>query len=354
MRAPLTRIALAAAAAVLCAGAAFAQGEVGDTWLRSAPEGEVFAAWMPKQPSVSPVRAAAGELKVEGRRYEAADGEGRRYVVWSLKDPANVGERVARANYESEVLRGEALYIDLVAEVAWELLVTPLNDKAKSNGRLSEMGQLDYAREFRLEGKPAREYTLLSKKVRGPVLVCADGPRVYVVAALGADATDARLKQFAESFTPNRDAPAPARVPLGDPVTGTGGGMGPGRGSNVGGGQGAGSGVGFGGGGGGAAPVDYNRTFRMADVTQKAVITSKPEPGFTEQARKFSVTGVVRLRAVLAKTGEVRNVFVVKGLPHGLTSTAVAAASKIKFRPAQKDGQPVSQYIVLEYNYNIY
>ena len=348
MRALLTRIALAASAAALCAGAAFAQEAA--PWLRSAPEGEGFAARMPKEPTSAPERAEAGELKAEGRRYEAADGEGRRYVVWSLKDPANVGERFARASYVSEVFRGEALYLDMIAEVAWALLVAPLNEKARAEGKLSEQGHLTYAREFRLNGKPAREYALYSRKVRGPVFVCFDGPRLYVVAALGADAQDPRLRQFVESFTLNPDAPA--RVPLGDPVTGTGTrtgiGMGPGRGG----------GPGVTPGGGGAATagdhVYYNRTFRQAEVTQKAVITFKPEPGFTEEARKFLVTGTVRLVAVLNKTGEVTGVSILKGLPHGLTLLAVRAAGKIKFRPAQKDGQPVSQYVVLEYKYNIY
>jgi TonB family protein len=349
MRAPLTRIALAAAAAVLCAGAAFAQ-EASAAWVRYAPGGEGFAVLMPKEPSSSPERAAAEELKVEGRRYEAADEEGRRYVVWSLKDPANLGERFARANYVSEVFRGEGLYLDHVAGVAWELLVTPLNEKARAEGRTGEHWRLSYEREFRLDGRPARAYTMMSKtKIKGPVLVCADGPRVYVVAALGADANDPRLKQFVESFTLRPDAPA--RVPLGDPATGKGGGVGTGGGSGVGTGQGVGA-------GGSAtepgAPVDYNRTFRQGEVTQKAVATFKPEPGFTEHARRFNVAGVVRLRAVLDKTGVVRDISVVKGLPHGLTSKAIQAARQIKFQPAQKDGRAVSQYIVLEYNFNIY
>ena len=32
----------------------------------------------------------------------------------------------------------------------------------------------------------------------------------------------------------------------------------------------------------------------------------------------------------------------------------VAAAAQIRFEPAQKDGRAVSQYVVLEYNFNIY
>lgn len=103
-----------------------------------------------------------------------------------------------------------------------------------------------------------------------------------------------------------------------------------------------------------AGTVDYTRVFRMSEVTKPASITYKPEPGFTEEARKNNVTGVVRLRAVFSATGEVTNITVVKELPDGLTEKAIYAAKQIRFMPAQKDGRPVSQYVVLEYNFNIY
>ncbi|MDQ5835726.1 MAG: energy transducer TonB [Acidobacteriota bacterium] len=89
-------------------------------------------------------------------------------------------------------------------------------------------------------------------------------------------------------------------------------------------------------------------------MTRKAVITFKPEPGFTEEARKNNVTGAVRLRAILSAGGGVTGISVVKGLPDGLTEKAIAAARQIRFTPAEKDGHAVSQYIVLEYNFNIY
>jgi hypothetical protein len=50
----------------------------------------------------------------------------------------------------------------------------------------------------------------------------------------------------------------------------------------------------------------------------------------------------------------VSGVSVIKGLPDGLTEKAISAAKQIRFSPAQKDGRTVSQYIVLEYNFNIY
>ncbi|MBA3323229.1 MAG: energy transducer TonB, partial [Pyrinomonadaceae bacterium] len=38
----------------------------------------------------------------------------------------------------------------------------------------------------------------------------------------------------------------------------------------------------------------------------------------------------------------------------GLTEKAIEAARRITFTPAEKDGRPVSQYITLVYNFNIY
>ncbi|HEV2864795.1 MAG TPA: TonB family protein [Pyrinomonadaceae bacterium] len=99
---------------------------------------------------------------------------------------------------------------------------------------------------------------------------------------------------------------------------------------------------------------DLSGVFPWDKVTTKAVILFKPEPAFTEEARKNNVSGVVRLRAVLGADGRVRNILVLKRLPDGLTDKAVAVARRIRFQPATLDGRPVSQMVVLEYNFNVY
>ncbi len=132
---------------------------------------------------------------------------------------------------------------------------------------------------------------------------------------------------------------------------GEGGGIGPGRGGNIGGGDRNDGGGGPGGGGGG---TDYNRVFSGKEVNSKARVLSKPEPQYTEDARKNQITGTVVLRAVFTSGGQVTNIRSVSGLPYGLTERAIAAARQIKFTPAMKDGRPVSMYIQLEYNFNLY
>lgn len=131
---------------------------------------------------------------------------------------------------------------------------------------------------------------------------------------------------------------------------GEGGGLGPGRGGNIGGGDFNAGGGGPGGGGGG----DYNRIFTGKDVTTKARLISKPEPQYTEDARKNQVTGTVVLRCVFSSSGQVTNISVRSGLPNGLTDKAIAAARQIKFVPATKDGHQVSMWMQLEYNFNLY
>ncbi len=138
---------------------------------------------------------------------------------------------------------------------------------------------------------------------------------------------------------------------------GTGAGLGPGRGENTGGGDAKYGGGGPGGGGGGAPPkpeIDYNRPFSAKEVTRKAVITGRPEPPYTEEARKNATVGTVVVRVLLGGNGSVQQASAVTRLPYGLTESAVAAARKIRFTPAQKDGHSVSQWVQVEYSFNLY
>ncbi len=96
------------------------------------------------------------------------------------------------------------------------------------------------------------------------------------------------------------------------------------------------------------------RIFSGKEVTYKARVLMKPEPRYTEEARQNQVTGTVVLRAVFSSSGTITNIRAVSGLPNGLTDRAIAAARQIRFIPAIKDGQFVSMYIQLEYNFNLY
>ena len=87
---------------------------------------------------------------------------------------------------------------------------------------------------------------------------------------------------------------------------------------------------------------------------ERAHVLSKPEPQYTEDARKNQITGTVVLKVVFASSGEVVQIRAVRTLPFGLTERAIAAARQIRFEPAKRDGQPVSVSMQLEYNFNLY
>jgi TonB family protein len=100
--------------------------------------------------------------------------------------------------------------------------------------------------------------------------------------------------------------------------------------------------------------VDYNGVFNPRDVDRKAQILQRVEPRYTQEARADLVEGTVVLRAVFSSDGLVKNIRAVSELPDGLTERAVEAARLIKFSPALKDGRAVSQYVQIEYNFNLY
>ena len=73
-----------------------------------------------------------------------------------------------------------------------------------------------------------------------------------------------------------------------------------------------------------------------------------------EDARKAATTGTVILSVVFSRTGQVTNIRAVQTLCCGLTEKAMAAARSIRFIPAMRNGQVVSTYMQLEYNFNLY
>lgn len=93
--------------------------------------------------------------------------------------------------------------------------------------------------------------------------------------------------------------------------------------------------------------------FTAKEVDTKAVITARPEPGYTRDARKVGIQGVVTLKALLLGDGTIDRIRVVRRLPYGLTENAILAACKIEFKPAVKAGKEVSQWVTLDYAFRL-
>lgn len=76
-------------------------------------------------------------------------------------------------------------------------------------------------------------------------------------------------------------------------------------------------------------------------------ITFKPNPTYTSEARNLKLEGEVLLEVQFAANGQLHVNRVVRGLGHGLDEAAVAAANKMRFKPATKNGQPVDSTAVV-------
>ena len=71
-------------------------------------------------------------------------------------------------------------------------------------------------------------------------------------------------------------------------------------------------------------------------------ILSKPVPAYTDEARALKVEGEVTLEVEFAASGSIEVLRVVRGLGHGLDEMAARAVQAMRFKPAQREGQPVT------------
>ncbi len=123
-------------------------------------------------------------------------------------------------------------------------------------------------------------------------------------------------------------------------------GFGSGSGGGIGSGNGNGYGPGSGGGiGGGVYQIG-------GDVSQPVPIY-KPEPEYSEEARKAKYSGTVLLSLVIDEHGNTRDIHVVRPLGLGLDEKAIEAVAKWRFRPAMKGGRPVAVQAQVEVNFRL-
>lgn len=78
-----------------------------------------------------------------------------------------------------------------------------------------------------------------------------------------------------------------------------------------------------------------------APAIQPVVIFSKPNPVYTDEARRLGIEGEVLIEVVFRASGQVQTVRVTKGLGHGLDEAALHAAELIRFKPALQEGHAV-------------
>jgi TonB family protein len=137
-----------------------------------------------------------------------------------------------------------------------------------------------------------------------------------------------------------------AKLVNGSNGNGSGGGMGNGHGGGLGDGSGGGYGTGSGGGVGGGI-------YQVGGGVSAPVPIFKPDPEYSEEARKAKFSGVVIVSVIVDTEGRARNVQVVRGLGMGLDEKAVEAVSKWRFKPAMRGGVAVNVIARVEVNFRL-
>ncbi len=129
---------------------------------------------------------------------------------------------------------------------------------------------------------------------------------------------------------------------------GAGGGIGTGTGTGIGSGKGGGLGPGEGGGTGGGP-------YSVGGNVSAPIPIYKPEPNYSEEARKAKYQGTVVLWIVVDAQGNVSpEIRVVKPLGLGLDEKALEAVRTWKFKPALRNGAPVPVHVMVEVSFRLF
>jgi TonB family protein len=97
-----------------------------------------------------------------------------------------------------------------------------------------------------------------------------------------------------------------------------------------------------------APPTSHvQRQLDSGPATSPVEITFKPSPVYTEEARQLRLEGEVLLEVMFGANGQLHVDRVVRGMGHGLDEAAIAAANKIRFKPAQRNGQAMDSTAVV-------
>lgn len=287
--------------AFICSAAA---SQNGSTWQRYTGRDEEFTVSLPHSPSINSKTRPKRTVDPEYGRVYSAYADGIVYVV------------VSHQRIERE-----------------EELDDFINDFKKE--QLYEC-KMEFERDLKLTIFTGKQYRLNFMGVEGVVQFYLANKHVYIVEAVGDTQDNPFIRRFLTSFTLAGKngvvgkAAVSGQQELSFPQSAIRSAI--------------------------ELDVDQHpdQIFTGKEVTRKALAISRPEPRYTEEARRKNVAGVVILSAALLSSGKVDKIEVLKGLPFGLTENAIDAARGLKFIPAVKDNRFVSQHIRLEYNFSLY
>jgi len=101
-------------------------------------------------------------------------------------------------------------------------------------------------------------------------------------------------------------------------------------------------------------PPASNGPGLQAGAVTPPVPTYKPDPAYTEEARKAKIEGTVTLAVTIDAQGDVTNCQVTNGLDKGLDEQAIKTVRTWKFKPALRDGIPVAVRVTARVNFKLF
>jgi TonB family protein len=91
---------------------------------------------------------------------------------------------------------------------------------------------------------------------------------------------------------------------------------------------------------------------RMEDV-EAPVPIKKTTPAYPETARQALVQGIVELKCVIRKTGDVGSCSVIKSLSPECDGEAIRAVSQWQYTPTKVKGKPVAVYLNISVQFHL-
>ena len=75
------------------------------------------------------------------------------------------------------------------------------------------------------------------------------------------------------------------------------------------------------------------------------------KPEYTPQADSSDISATVEARVVFKSDGQVGDIEIIMWAGFGLDESAAAAIRQLRFKPATRDGRPVSVRATVRYNF---
>jgi protein TonB len=104
---------------------------------------------------------------------------------------------------------------------------------------------------------------------------------------------------------------------------------------------------------GGAGGDDFGPGGSGSGRLTEPVVLWKPEPEYSEDARKARMQGVVVLSIEIDAQGRAQDIAVIHGLGLGLDERAIASVKLWRFRPATRYGKPIPVRARVEVNFRL-